>query len=873
MKKRFSVRTLILVGILLLQLSTLCFQSSGAAGDVDLSFDPGSGVDGPVNGVAVQPDGKVIIAGQFTRVKGLARRGVARLNADGSGDSSFDPGWVNFTGYVYAVALQPDGKVLVGSEGVNFGVARLNSDGSPDGGFYPGGMSGTYSVTTSFAPQPDGKMLMTGYIATETIDPETGAISTAYSYFAIRLFANGSRDTSFNPPAGVRSFVVVQLDGRILYKGGSGNGIGRLNADGSLDTSFNPGTGTTGVFALQPNGKILIGGSLNGTSLNEIARLNADGSRDGSFNSAIETTGVTALALQSDGKVLIAGSFPTGGDTFRNGIARLNADGSLDSSFDPGTAVNGVFSVALQPDGKVLIGGLFTKVNGVTRNRTARLNADGGLDQSFHPGSEVTPAVLAIAVQPDGKTLICGDFTTVQDLERSGIARLNTNGSVDGSFNITLTSGDPDYYASAVVNSTAIQSDGKVLIAGVFSALNGTRVQYGIARLNTDGSVDSTFSPGVSGSGEPIALQPDGKVLLGDVRLNSDGSVDTTFNATPESQISSVALQTDGKVLFGESFNGADGSHRNGVTRRNANGSLDSSFQLGTGVVGYVASVAVQPNGKVLAAGAFSSVNGTNRTALARHNSDGSLDGTFNPEIGSTFNDYPVIKSIAVQLDGKVLIGGLFTTVNGASRNGIARLNTDGSLDESFNPGPGVGGAEYPIVNGVVLQADGKVIVAGDFTTVNGTVRPHIARLLGDSAPRSSFASWAAGFGLAGTAAAVDADLDRDGLANGLEFILGGNPTTPTSNLRPTISLAGTTMIFTFPRADLSETPDMILTVETSTDLLTWPAVLTVGSTTAASSPGVTILENGAAADTITVTIAKGAYTSLFARLKVTIAP
>src|SRR6185503_17925654 len=92
MRKLFSVRTIILAGSLVLQLSMLCFHSRGAAGDVDLSFDPGSGVNGPVNSVAVQPDGKVVIGGAFTTVKGLKRFKIARLNADGSGDGSFDPG-------------------------------------------------------------------------------------------------------------------------------------------------------------------------------------------------------------------------------------------------------------------------------------------------------------------------------------------------------------------------------------------------------------------------------------------------------------------------------------------------------------------------------------------------------------------------------------------------------------------------------------------------------------------------------------------------------------------------------------------------------------------------------------------------------------
>ena len=130
MKKLFSIRTIIFAGSLLLQLNTLCFQSPGAAGDVDLSFDPGSGVNGTVSAVVVQPDGKVIIGGEFTTVKGLARPGLARLNADGSGDSSFNPGAM--PGGFISLGLQSDGKVLVGNYS---GILRLNSDGSQDTNF------------------------------------------------------------------------------------------------------------------------------------------------------------------------------------------------------------------------------------------------------------------------------------------------------------------------------------------------------------------------------------------------------------------------------------------------------------------------------------------------------------------------------------------------------------------------------------------------------------------------------------------------------------------------------------------------------------------------------------------------------------------
>src|SRR5436190_8443921 len=152
MKKSNFVRTLILACSLLLQLVTLCFHVRGAAGDVDLSFDPGSGVNGPVNAVVVQPDGKVLIGGTFTTVKGLARPGLARLNADGSGDSSFNPA-ISFGG-VSSIALQSDGKVI-STRGVpalyrgwpvsNETPVRLNSDGTVDNSF-----------VAAILPYPDG---------------------------------------------------------------------------------------------------------------------------------------------------------------------------------------------------------------------------------------------------------------------------------------------------------------------------------------------------------------------------------------------------------------------------------------------------------------------------------------------------------------------------------------------------------------------------------------------------------------------------------------------------------------------------------------------------------------------------------------------
>ena len=414
---------------------------------------------------------------------------------------------------------------------------------------------------------------------------------------------------------------------------------------------------------------------MNGAHRHGIARLNADGSLDYSFNSGIGLGGyldwVSAVVVQSDGKVLIGGSFSTVDGTNRNNIARLNSDGTLDGSFNPGTGVTGdgypsVNSLAVRPDGRVFIGGDFTAVNGTNRNRIARLNAEGGLDSSFNPGTGVNNSVGALAVQPDGKVLIGGDFTTVKDLDRSRIARLNADGS-----------GDSDFDAGTTICC-----------------------------------------------GNPIALQPDGKVLVG-------GS----------------------------------------IARLNPNGSLESSFH---------------------------------------------------PDL---------------------LFGVITSPYDSAGASAIA------------------------------VQPDGKVLIGGDFTSVNGVVRPHVARLYGDSQLPVSFAAWAAGFSLSGAAAAAGADPDSDGMPNGAEYILGGNPTAPDTSGRPTVTSGGGNMVITFPRDDTSETPDVTLTVETGTDLVTWPVIFTIGPNTAASSPGVSITENGSAADTITVAIPQGTAPRIFARLQVMIGP
>ncbi len=369
--------------------------------------------------------------------------------------------------------------------------------------------------------------------------------------------------------------------------------------------------------------------------------------------------------------------------------------GALDTSFDPGTGANGsVYTTALQPDGKIIIGGFFSSYNGTPRSGIARLNVDGSLDASFDPGTgaDNDVAVVTTALQPDGKVIIGGYFTTFNGAARNHIARLNADGSLDSSF-------DPGAGADSPVVITALQPDGKIIIGGQFISYNGTDVWF-LARLNADGGLDATFDTGYGvGSG---ALDP----------------------------VLAIAVQPDGKIIVGGDFTAYyDLAPRNNIVRVNTDGSVDTSFDPGAGTDGPVASAALQPDGEILIGGQFGHYNGTLRHNIARILADGSLDASFDP--GNGANDD--VLSSALQPDGKIIIGGAFMYYN-ATRHRIARIDADGSLDASFDPGTGADNVVYT----TTLQPDGRIIIGGWFTTYNGTTRNHIARVMGEEVTTST---------------------------------------------------------------------------------------------------------------------------------------
>jgi uncharacterized delta-60 repeat protein len=273
----------------------------------------------------------------------------------------------------------------------------------------------------------------------------------------------------------------------------------------------------------------------------------------------------------------VGGSFSSVNGASRNRIARLNPDGSLDANYQNGCsgANNDICSLALQPDGKVVMGGGFSSVNGSYRSFLGRMNDDGSLDASLVaalPGP--SGSIKGVAVQPDGKTIIAGDFTSVNTEPRNRIARLNANGGLDTGFLNGLSGPNNEVYC------LALQPDGRFLIGGAFSGVNGP-YPSGLARLNADASLDTGFLNGMIGADRPVwslLVQPDGKVLVGGEfgnlnavprtcigRLNPDGSVDTNFLSGQTGAnyvVTCLGLQLDGKVLVGGAF-----SIMNGQTR------------------------------------------------------------------------------------------------------------------------------------------------------------------------------------------------------------------------------------------------------------------------------------------------------------------
>lgn len=374
---------------------------------------------------------------------------------------------------------------------------------------------------------------------------------------------------------------------------------------------------------------------------------------------------------------------------------------------------------------------------GDATNATVTILDPGVRDPSF-AADFINSSIEKVLPLPDGSVVLGGWFSSVQDSDfevfgRTGVTKVDATGKLDTSFAAAGgTTGTPVY-------DLALQPDGKIIAVGDFTAMNGV-ARNRIARLNADGSLDTSFDPGTGADGRiyAVLLQPDGKILVGGqftqfngtareylARLNADGSIDTSFVGpdfamTSGWSVESLALQADGKLLVGGSFYFSGGATlKAGLCRLAANGALDSTFDgIAQGAHAYgstsslrsIRVVAVQPDGRILIGGAFTAYNNTARDGIARLTSTGALDGTFAPTTDGTTN------TIALLPDGRVLLGGTFTTVNGAAASRLALLSSTGVTDSTFAAAGGYAGS----VRDLALLPTGRVLLGGDFSSLQG---------------------------------------------------------------------------------------------------------------------------------------------------------
>lgn len=704
-----------------------------ANGAPDITYG-NNGYSVPVNvfnsKVALQPDGKVVVAG-YTYAENSYNALLARFTTSGSLDSSFGGDGIVITNiatvqgvpssdFPNALTLQADGKIAVaGSTGASFSsedffVVRYLTDGSPDSSFAGDGittmdMGSSYDVAYAIAVKSDGQIVVAGEVT----------IGNASRLAVACLNSDGSPNAGFS------------YDGKeILYWGA--------------------GSMARGV-AIQPDGKIVLAGSVvvSSASFSEflVVRMNADGTLDNNFSAdGIQTMQfgpmveiAEAVALSADGKIVVAGTAyeQTGGDF---ALARFNTNGTPDSSFGSHgkvtVAVSSGFdysySVAIDPTGKILSAGSSNTKYAVTRH-----TVNGSLDNSFDGDGIVTgfkpdsPASFYVAaVQTDGKIVAAGSafaraWWTENHEEELAVIRFNVNGTIDNSFaeNGRLV---VDYgTGSGIATAIAIQPDGKIVVGGYVH--NGRNQDFAIVRLNTDGTLDGSFGDG-------------GKLLI-------------DFSDSDD-QLQGIAIQPDGKIVAaGRTYDWRNQQGMNfALCSYNADGTPDLSFS-GDGKVitdfstaqlpathDEINALVLQPDGRIVVAGLHAWWTSPVDFIVARYNTDGTLDPAFNGTgfITTNIGSVDLVQSAVLQPDGKIVVSGYGYGTDG--NTAIVRYNTNGTLDSSFN-GYGILKSTLSEPRSMVLQDDGKIIIGGGMLNSVGETTIILMRYNIDGTPDASFAS------------------------------------------------------------------------------------------------------------------------------------
>ncbi len=769
--------------------------------------------------IELQPDGKLLVVGNFSEYDDKATDGIVRLNKNGQVDTNFVASKSGGQAVdARVVALAPDGKIYLGGTFSKFrghmssGIVRLNSDGSVDQSFsyvveHPLPVSGIYIQT-------DGKILVADTQKLNRLSPE-GMIDPS---FAFSYETNETMTAGALLPDGKFLISLLSLNDRLR--------VLRLNTDGTVDSFFSLDARIRSAGSSSRNmklfpltdGHIIIAGGFVGARLS-VARLNANGSLDESFDAGWVGFPSTAI-IRPDGKIIIGGQF-VGGLGNRT-LAQLLPDGAIDLGFKVAIADTTISDLALQPDGKLIVAGDFGAVDGVDRARIARLNVSAASDLNI-----LSLGTTAWIAESAGKTM--ATVRRVGDRQnRVSVSCLTTNGTAlafqdyvpvasqlvfepgewekqieieildnavaDGGRDFKLFLAEPHSLTGAL---SLQDSTASILIEDDESGISFMRKTYEVGESEEAVELGVYLSKGPSNSTvdyEVIAqtaqpgqdfVQQSGTLVFDDwwqdygyrtftIPILDDAALDgdKTFlvrlkNPSGTNLIGPIATATitirdndnfagafkglngsiatsigfkDGKVLIGGWFTSVDGLRRSYLAKLNADGSADRTFDTTDGPNAPVLCLSTQADGKILAGGRFTAVGATRCGHIARFNVDGSLDRTFKGDPGWSGPSFFVYRALPAEIrsilplrDGKILTAGTMTNYGDVQRFGLCQLNADGSLDESFNPPltPGTG------ITALGLQPDQKILIGGTF---RGNNLQFVGRLFPDGSFDPSFA-------------------------------------------------------------------------------------------------------------------------------------
>ncbi|MFT6746942.1 MAG: putative delta-60 repeat protein [Glaciecola sp.] len=763
-------------------------SSHGQPGTIDSQFlvnDVGFKLTSELNGKIQQAlplkNGKILIAGNFTGFTKWDINHIARLNADGSVDSTFisREGFnVSFLEFFDITELADSTVILVGTFNRYNGdtvknIIKLNHDGSLDKSFCKD--ADILGTVRSISLQQDGKFIL------------GGAFIKAYGQdyqSLVRLHEDGTLDPTFNVGNEFSQFgnstiydTKILSNGSIIAGGnfedfadsGKQKNLVTLDSNGALDDSsikfHTSSLSSVTALAVQTDGKIIAAEYYTG----KLKRFLADGSDDTGFSQPNYSGTVNEIKVLADNSILVIGSVVNKSNATQKSILKLSSNGQIDPSFSGPKSLNHEgLSCKIIGGSKILLAGAFSSYDGGDFKYVTVLDLNGAIDNPIHLNKGDLPSgfekvVNKIIIQTDQKIVVGGDFNSFFTDPAGKIARLTAAGDLDHTFN-TGTG-----FAGGMVKTLAFQGS-KIIVGGTFNSFDGNSA-FGIARLNSDGSFDGSFSSGTgvgygwsSKGNHHVAVncievlannkiyiagritEYDGSTATHIVRLNSDGTLDNGFQPEYDIRIGqanygvkSIAIQDDGKiVLVGNIYTTTTNGNRSFIFRLNDDGTFDETYtNIDGNLSTWARTCVIQNDGKIIVAGLFGSV-GSNwgNGGITRFNSDGSVDETFKSGTGSSGGS---ISKLVLQNDGKILVGGEFASFNGTTAEKLLRLNADGSVDNTFSSGAGIPETIYGTssvttssVMDMAIQSDGKILIGGELFAYDGTGRNHLARIFGN---------------------------------------------------------------------------------------------------------------------------------------------